>query len=522
MSITRDFKVYLNAGVTVAPVIHVNQYDQGETWVFTLYTEKGIKYTPSSGAICGIKSDGMGIINTAEVNEDGQVVVEETQQMTAAAGKAVYSLMIDDDTHYTANFIVMVEQSPLYTAIVSDSDLSLIQEALNSVTPAVIAQEVTDWMDDNITQPTTPVVDASLTVSGAAADAKVTGDTLRAIGNGLTEDIKEALLDCFANVAWIGDDGQDYYDALESALYPPANLSSITCVYTQSGTVYDTDSLDSLKSDLVVTAHYDDLSSETVTTYTLSGTLTVGTSTITVTYQDKTTTFTVTVSEVTIPNNLNFVFNDLTLTDGYINDSGEIAQLEGNKFYNELIPAVGFCLLESDGTVYVTGSNKSLRLAEYDNSDDFIARSYEQNAKIIIGRNTPSSIKMGFSNQDVVLANADRFVGLNVIDSSLCTIADKSIDTNGNAVDGTGTRISDFLPIDSGYVVFAVQNDYDSGLVVFYDQSKSFIERNAVVNGPPTGYTLFVFDVPTGAKYVRFRCDSSPRATEYVSYYQEA
>lgn len=163
MSITRDFKVYLNAGVTVAPVIHVNQYDQGEEWVFTLYTDRGIKYTPSSGAICGIKSDGMGIINTAEVNEDGQVVVEETQQMTAAPGKAIYSLMIDDDTHYTANFIVMVEQSPLYTAIVSDSDLSLIQEALNSVTPAVIAENVNDWLDAN--------------ASGATA-VYVIGDTL--------------------------------------------------------------------------------------------------------------------------------------------------------------------------------------------------------------------------------------------------------------------------------------------------------------------------------------------------------
>lgn len=76
-------------------------------------------------------------------------------------------------------------------------------------------------------------------------------------------------------------------------------LVSITCVYTQSGAVYNTDTLDSLKSDLVVTAHYDDSSSATVPSadYTLSGTLTVGTSTITVSYSGKTTTFTVTVTE---------------------------------------------------------------------------------------------------------------------------------------------------------------------------------------------------------------------------------
>ena len=74
-------------------------------------------------------------------------------------------------------------------------------------------------------------------------------------------------------------------------------LESISAVYTQSGTVFPTDSLDSLKADLVVTATYSDTSTATIpsTDYTLSGTLTVGTNTITVTYQGKTTTFTVTV-----------------------------------------------------------------------------------------------------------------------------------------------------------------------------------------------------------------------------------
>lgn len=74
-------------------------------------------------------------------------------------------------------------------------------------------------------------------------------------------------------------------------------LSSISAVYTQSGTVYDTDTLDSLKADLVVTAIYSDSSTQTVPAadYNLSGTLTAGTSTITVSYGGKTTTFSVTV-----------------------------------------------------------------------------------------------------------------------------------------------------------------------------------------------------------------------------------
>ena len=116
--------------------------------------------------------------------------------------------------------------------------------------------------------------------------------------SGLTADVKQALMD-FANAVAFKSNvplGQTYIDALEDALYPPVDLVSISAVYTQSGTVYDTDSLDVLKPDLVVTAHYSDSTTGVVTNYALSGTLAVGTSTITVTYGGKTTTFTVEVT----------------------------------------------------------------------------------------------------------------------------------------------------------------------------------------------------------------------------------
>lgn len=132
--------------------------------------------------------------------------------------------------------------------------------------------------------------------------------------SGITDEIKQALLNCFQKVAWVDDDGQTYYDALYDALYPPVGLDSITCVYTQSGTVYDTDTLDSLKSDLVVTAHYSDQSTQTITTYTLSGTLEEGTSTITVSYGGKSTTFDVTVSHASQTYLYNWDFTQ-SLTD---------------------------------------------------------------------------------------------------------------------------------------------------------------------------------------------------------------
>lgn len=41
-----------------------------------------------------------------------------------------------------------------------------------------ISPQVSAWLAANITQPTNPVIDASLTISGAAADAKITGDKI--------------------------------------------------------------------------------------------------------------------------------------------------------------------------------------------------------------------------------------------------------------------------------------------------------------------------------------------------------
>lgn len=49
---------------------------------------------------------------------------------------------------------------------------------LNTLIDPVIVTETIAWLADHITQPTTPVVDTSLSIAGAAADAKVTGDRL--------------------------------------------------------------------------------------------------------------------------------------------------------------------------------------------------------------------------------------------------------------------------------------------------------------------------------------------------------
>lgn len=92
-----------------------------------------------------------------------------------------------------------------------------------------------------------------------------------------------------------------YWSMYSSRIFGHSRLpESISAVFTQGQTVvFDTDSIESLKSMLVITATYANSSSEVVpsTDYKLSGTLSVGTSVIKVSYGGKTSTFSVAVTE---------------------------------------------------------------------------------------------------------------------------------------------------------------------------------------------------------------------------------
>ena len=56
---------------------------------------------------------------------------------------------------------------------------SQIDGVVSNQIGAAVVTPVNNWLDANITQPTDPVIDASLTVEGAAADAKAAGDGIR-------------------------------------------------------------------------------------------------------------------------------------------------------------------------------------------------------------------------------------------------------------------------------------------------------------------------------------------------------
>lgn len=134
--------------------------------------------------------------------------------------------------------------------------------------------------------------------------------------------------------------------------------TSISVVYTQSGTVYDTDALNTLKADLVVTATYSDSTTATVPSadYTLSGTLEEGTSTVTVSYGGATTTFNVTVTANPIP----YAFEGLFAYWDAIDNQATGTHNASATNWKDLMNGYEWSALISDGTQTWAWENNAL------------------------------------------------------------------------------------------------------------------------------------------------------------------
>ena len=361
------------------------------------------------------------------------VVTDGTASITTYEGKlhicqrSMPDDYVDDDPENEATRILTEAQAAAATATAA----------------AQTAQDVADSIPADYTQ-------LSDDVDTLKEDIQDIQEEIEGGGTGMSQEFKTALHNIFEKVAFIDGDGQDYLDALDSAMWPPkpatgitlnesalsfgtlnatqqltatvtpsdtsdrvvwtssnpsvatvsntglvtsvaygsatitatagsvsatcsvtiaqATLTSIDAEYTQSGTVYDTDSIDTLKTDLVVTAHWSDSTTSTVPSadYTLSGTLTAGTSTITVAYGDKTTTFTVTVSATS-----SAISVPLTIEKTIIN-MGTGAATANNSWY-----ASDFVEIPS-GMAKVrysneTGGSVPFRGAFYDSSNSYIS-----------------------------------------------------------------------------------------------------------------------------------------------------
>ena len=84
--------------------------------------------------------------------------------------------MQDFINNYFDNLDVQVEINNKITSMVASGEFADIVEPY-------IPPQVTTWLNANITEPIGVVIDASLTVSGACADAEATGDEIRGVEN---------------------------------------------------------------------------------------------------------------------------------------------------------------------------------------------------------------------------------------------------------------------------------------------------------------------------------------------------
>lgn len=136
------------------------------------------------------------------------------------------------------------------------------------------------------------------TTSTNAIQNKVVAGAISTLHEDIFNDaIKEALLNCFNHVGWEDENGKQYRDALELALYPN-NVVSISATLTLGNhNVYTTDNINSLKNFLHVEATKSDGSKKEITDYSLNGDISsAGSHVITVNHNQLTTSFTVTSS----------------------------------------------------------------------------------------------------------------------------------------------------------------------------------------------------------------------------------
>ena len=329
----------------LAPEVSCKQYDD-ELRILVANVWNGKERVLMTGdntyKVEGTKPDGTGFSYTCSA-VNGSILIPLTGQMTVCAGEVPCDINIFDANNKrvgTHRFILYVQPAALQTGtIISSDDFgsiidAAVQEYLDEhgvniqgiLTDEAKAALITclkhvvfdeeadgrlyvDALEDALYNTTWQVTntlthcstsnEAASVTKGGAYSATITaaaGYTLAEATVSITMGGNDITSTAYSN-------GTISIPAVTGALVititaSEAELTGISAVYTQSGTVYDTDHLDELKAGLVVTATYSDNSTATVPSsdYTLSGTLSAGTSTITVTYGETTTTFTVTVT----------------------------------------------------------------------------------------------------------------------------------------------------------------------------------------------------------------------------------
>lgn len=176
------------------PIFCVSEGDANSRVINLSVTSGGEAFTIPSGAmvyVAGKKQDN-NIFTYGCSFTSNTVVFPITAQMSALDGIVLCELQIIQNGNPlgTANFVYWVEPSPIQNGTTSESDLNLFEEAISKFENfdhfyADVEAMVTEAVANMQIREGQTVIDASLTVEGAAADAKATGDIVRAFMDAL-------------------------------------------------------------------------------------------------------------------------------------------------------------------------------------------------------------------------------------------------------------------------------------------------------------------------------------------------
>ena len=246
---------------------------------------------PSASEQIRLRTPSNIVSNVISVNGKQGVVVLTAEDIGASGvptnvRQAIYTLL----------------NSAAYATTGLTDEIAVVESWAEEVTSLTLNKSTLSLSNNTPQTITATVVPSGSTVTWSSSDtdvATVVAGVVTGVGNGscvITATAGDKSATCSVTVSGF------------------KNLESISAVYTQSGTVYEYTPLNDLKTDLVVTATFDDTSTETVPSadYTLSGALrNSGTSTVTVTYGGKQTTFSVTVTSVWVNDVCSMTSSDL-------------------------------------------------------------------------------------------------------------------------------------------------------------------------------------------------------------------
>lgn len=261
------------------------QYDQGHVLNILIpgvVTSAEVQYWTR-----GMKEAAAYEVGSITQQSDGSYAIECSvpNEFFGTWGDLRVYLVVTDDSKYVVTYegrIKVLQREKPEDYVDDDPDneaLRILIEAREAAQTATAAADRAEEVEESIPADYTELTD----------EVSELNERLDNLDPGLSDDAKTALLNCFAHVAWVDDHGQDYYDALEEALYAD-QYPMITVVYAPgTHVVYTDDTLDSLKPYLTVTYYETSESAgSTISSndYSLLGTLSEGSNTISVLYQN--------------------------------------------------------------------------------------------------------------------------------------------------------------------------------------------------------------------------------------------